>query len=187
MATLPPIIPTVTTDRLVLRPYAAVDAAAVVALAGDWEVARFLLHVPHPYPPELAAGWIATHAEAWLAGAGPTWAIARAADREVIGTVSLRWTPRHARAELGYWLGRAHWGQGYAVEAGRAAARWAFDRLDIGRLCAQHLGGNERSARVLRALGMRLEGVRRQHLRKGGVMHDVHLYARLRGDPEPPT
>ena len=45
-------------------------------------------------------------------------------------------------------------------------------------------GGNERSARVLRALGLRLEGVHRQHLRKGGVMHDVHRYGRLRGDPE---
>ena len=40
--------------------------------------------------------------------------------------------------------------------------------------------GNDRSARVLLALGMQPEGVRRQHLRKGGEIHDVHLYGRLR-------
>ena len=185
VAALPPVIPIVTTARLRLRPFAAVDAATVVALAGDWEVARFLLHVPHPYPPELAVAWIASHAETWLAGGGPTWAIARAADDELLGTVSLRWTARHARAELGYWLGRAHWGQGYALEAAGAATAWAFEHLEVGRVHAQHLGGNHRSARTLRALGMQLEGVRRQHLRKGGVLHDVHDYGRLRADPWP--
>jgi len=182
VAPLPPVIPTVATERLWLRPFAAVDAADVVGLAGDPEVARYLLHVPHPYPPELATAWIASHAETWLAGGGPTWAITRAADRALIGSISLVWTPRHRRAELGYWLGRAHWHQGYAVEAGRAVVRWAFDHLDVGRVHAQHLGGNDRSARVLLALGLRPEGVRRQHLRKGGVFHDIHLYGRLRTD-----
>ena len=182
MAPLPAVIPTVSTARVRLRPFAPVDAPAVVALAGDREVARYLLHVPHPYPPELAASWIATHAETWLAGAGPTWAIERADDRTVVGTISLRWTPRHGRAELGYWLGRAHWGHGYAVEAGRAAVQWAFDHLDVHRVHADHLAGNDRSARVLLALGMQAEGVRRQHLRKGGVIHDVHLYGCLRTD-----
>lgn len=186
MPSLPPVIPTVDTARLRLRPFSAVDAGDVVTLADDWEVARFLLHVPHPYPPELASSWIAGHLETWLAGGGPTWAIARADDRAPIGTVSLRWTARHARAELGFWLGRAHWGHGFAVEAARAAIGWGFAQLDLVRVYAQHLAGNDRSARVLRAAGLRFEGVRRAHLRKGGVFHDLHLYGRLRDDPPDP-
>lgn len=185
MAALPPLIPTVATARLALRAFTALDAPAVVALASDAEVARYLLNVPHPYPPELAGAWIATHADAWLAGAGPTWAITRAAGGDVLGSISLRWVARDRRAELGYWLGRAHWGHGFAVEAARAAVDWAFASLEVGRVHAQHLGGNERSARVLRAVGMQPEGVRRQHLRKGGILHDVHLYGRLRTDPPP--
>lgn len=185
MPTLPPVIPTVPTARLLLRPFTALDAPAVVALAGDAEVARYLLHVPHPYPAELAPAWIASHADTWIGGGGPTWAIARAADRAPLGAVSLRWTARDARAELGFWLGRAHWGHGFAVEAAGAAVAWGFAQLDLARVYAQHLGGNERSARVLRAIGMQPEGVRRQHLRKGGALHDVHLYGRLRGDPPP--
>jgi ribosomal-protein-alanine N-acetyltransferase len=181
---LPPVIPTVATGRLRLRPFRAADADDVVALAGDAEVARFLLHVPHPYPRELAPAWIATHAETWLAGGGPTWAVTTQAG-VLTGTVSLRWTARHGRAELGFWLGRAHWGHGYGTEAARAAVDWAFAALGVGRVYAQHLAGNERSARVLRAAGLRFEGVRRQHLRKGGVTHDVHLYGRLRDDPPP--
>lgn len=180
---LPPLIPTVTTARLVLRPFAPIDAADVVALANDAEVARYLLHVPHPYPAELAPGWIATHAETWLSGNGPTWAITRRDDGRLAGTVSLRWNARHAHAELGYWLGRAHWGHGFGTEAARAAVAWAFAHLDVVRVHASCLDGNERSARVLRAIGMRYEGTRRRHLRKGGVFHDVHLYARLRDDP----
>lgn len=181
---LPPVIPTVATARLRLRPFHAADAGAVVGLAGDAEVARFLLHVPHPYPRELAPAWIATHAETWLAGSGPTWAVTTHAG-VLTGTVSLRWTARHDRAELGFWLGRDHWGHGYGTEAARAAVDWAFARLGVGRVYAQHLAGNERSARVLRAAGLRFEGVQRQHLRKGGVAHDVHLYGRLRDDPPP--
>ncbi len=187
MSTLPPAIPSLTAERVRLRPFAAIDAPAVVALAGDWEVARYLLLVPHPYPPELAVTWIASHREGWLAGHGPIWAIERRADRALLGTVSLRWTPRHARAELGYWLGRAHWGQGYAVEAGLLALRWGFAHLALERMWAQHLGGNERSGKVLRALGLQPEGVRRQHLRKGAVPHDVHLFGRLRGDAVAPA
>jgi RimJ/RimL family protein N-acetyltransferase len=176
------VIPTVITARLRLRAFAAVDGPVLAALANDVEVAQYLLHVPYPYPSELAPAWIGTHHDTWLAGAGPTWAIERTADGALMGTVSLRWTARHARAELGYWLGRAYWGQGFGVEAARAALEWGFANLGVERIHAQHLAGNERSARVLLAIGMRYEGVRRQHLRKGGVLHDVHLYGRLRGD-----
>lgn len=177
---LPPAIPPLETERLRLRAFAAMDAETVATLAGDAVVARYLLHVPHPYPRPLADDWIASHAEAWQRGGSPTWAIERRRDRRLIGTVSLRWMPRHDRAELGYWIGRRHWGRGYAREAAAAAVAFAFDTLGAHRVYAQHLGGNDRSAAVLRAIGMTAEGVRRQHIKKDGAYHDLHSYALVR-------
>lgn len=189
VTSLPTEIPTLTTARLHLRPYAIADAPAVVALTADESVGRYLLHVPHPYPLEDAEAWIAEHAETWSRGGGVTWAIARR-DDVVIGTASLRWVRRHHHAELGYWLGREHWGHGFAVEAATAALDCAFDLLGCVRVFAQHLVDNHRSARTLERLGMVREGVRRSHIRKHGIYHDVVQLGLLRDErrarPHPP-
>lgn len=182
MARLPATIPTLSTPRLRLRPFVDGDAAAVTALAGDAEVSRYLLHVPHPYPAGLADDWIAHRREAWSQGQGATWAITRRDDGTLLGTTSLRWVRRHDHAELGYWLGRAHWGHGYAVEAAGRAVEFGFEVLRCARVFAQHLGGNERSARVLARLGMTAEGVRRAHIKKAGAYHDTFQFGVLRDE-----
>jgi len=182
VARLPASIPTITTARLRLRPFAPSDAAGVTALAGDAEVSRYLLHVPHPYPAGLAEEWIASHRDAWTQGQGASWAITIAGDGTLVGTTSLRWVRRHDHAELGYWLGRAHWGHGYALEAASAAVDFAFSTLACARVFAQHLGGNERSAKVLAKLGMTAEGVRRAHIKKQGAYHDTFQFGVLRDE-----
>ena len=55
------MMPTLETERLILRPFRREDAGAVATLAGNWEVARMLSRVPHPYPLEMAEEWIASH------------------------------------------------------------------------------------------------------------------------------
>ncbi|MBZ0236490.1 MAG: GNAT family N-acetyltransferase [Deltaproteobacteria bacterium] len=180
MARLPASIPTLTTARLRLRAFAPGDAAAVTVLAGDAEVSRYLLHVPHPYPTGLAEEWIASHRDTWTQGQGATWAVTRSPDGAVVGTTSLRWVRRHDHAELGYWLGREHWGHGYALEAAAATVAFAFTTLGCARVFAQHLGGNERSAKVLARLGMTAEGVRRAHIKKQGAYHDTYQFGVLR-------
>jgi RimJ/RimL family protein N-acetyltransferase len=182
VARLPASIPTLTTSRLRLRPFVAHDAAAVAAIAGDAEVSRYLLHVPFPYPAGLADEWIATHRDVWTQGGGVTWAVTAATGGTLLGTASLRWVRRHDHAELGYWLGRAHWGHGYALEAASCALDFAFTTLECARVFAQHLGGNERSARVLARLGMTAEGVRRAHIKKAGVYHDTYQFGLLRDE-----
>lgn len=182
MARLPASIPPLTTARLRLRPFVSSDAAAVTALAGDAEVSRYLLHVPHPYPAGLAEEWIASHRDAWTQGHGASWAVTVAADATLVGTASLRWVRRHDHAELGYWLGRAHWGHGYAFEAAASAVDFAFGTLGCARVFAQHLDGNERSARVLERLGMIAEGVRRAHIKKQGAYHDTYQFGVLRDE-----
>ena len=179
---LPAVQPELATARLRLRALVAADAAAVVRLADDRAVSEFMLHMPHPYPPPAADDWIREAIDDWQVGGSPTWAITRRRDRALVGAIWLRWAPRHARAELGYWLGRRHWGQGYAREAAAAAVDFGFDVLATHRVFAQHLDGNDRSGALLRAIGMRFEGVRRGHVRQGPRFRDLHGYAITRDD-----
>ena len=175
--------PTLRTSRLRLRPLRAADAAAIVTLAGDARVSRWLLTVPHPYPAELATSWIARTHDEWRAGTAVTWAIVE--DGALVGAISLRLVARHDHAELGYWLGVPAWGRGLATEAARAVIGHAFRVLGLVRVFAQHLGGNPASGRVLVKVGMAPEGVRRRHVRKRGRYHDAHQYAVLREDWRP--
>jgi RimJ/RimL family protein N-acetyltransferase len=60
--------------------------------------------------------------------------------------------------EVGWTVGRKHWGKGYAPEAGRAACAWAHDELRARHIVSLIYPGNERSIRVAEKLGERLEG-----------------------------
>ncbi|MEZ4401619.1 MAG: GNAT family N-acetyltransferase [Kofleriaceae bacterium] len=182
---LPTTQPELFTERCWLRRFSSADADALVEIADDPEVARFLLHLPHPYPREFAVEWLAAVADEWVSGGSPTWAIERRAGRALMGTVWLRWAPRHDRAELGFWLGRRFWGHGYAREAAAAALDFGFDVLRTERVYAQHLDGNQRSAGVLTGLGLRFEGIRRRHIKRAGVHRDLHGYGLLRDERAP--
>jgi len=171
--------PVLITDRLSLRPFAAADAPVVHELAGAWAVADTTLHIPHPYPKGGAEAWIATHGEAWEKRLVATFAIASRENGGVLGAIGLTFAMQHARAELGYWIGLPYWNQGYCTEAGRAVLEFAFTTLALHRVQARHLTRNPASGRVMQKLGMRLEGVHREAIRKGEQFEDLALYAIL--------
>src|SRR5262245_10759988 len=157
--------PTIRTERLVLRPFVQSDAVAVATVLDDAAVGHYLLHVPHPYSDLEALRWITGWTRRWLSGRGVALAITR--HSAIIGATTLTVRPDHRRAELGYWLGRAHWGQAFASEAAAALLDWGFRELRLERVFAQYLDDNRRSGRVLEKLGMLREGVRRGHVKKG--------------------
>lgn len=177
--------PTLTTARLVLRPFAEADAPAVHAYVADREMASTTAAIPHPYPEGATEAWIATHTQRHEAGEAVILAITLRGTGELAGSIEIRLIPPHRRAELGYWIGRPHWGRGYATEASAALLRWAFDALDLHRVHAAHLARNPASGAVLRKIGMRHEGRLRSHFEKWGVMEDLDVYGLLAGELPP--
>lgn len=173
-------IPTLTTKRVLLCPFAPTDAVRVQALAGAPEVAATALNIPHPYPDGAAGAWIARHAGDADEGIRLTWAIVRRSDEALLGAITLGLTARHERGSLGYWLGVPYWNQGYTTEAARRVTAFAF--LDFGcyRIEAGCFPRNVASARVMEKTGLRYEGVLRGYLRKGDQYEDVAMYALLR-------
>lgn len=177
--------PTLTTARLVLRPYAAQDAAAVHAHLQDREVASTTAMIPHPYPAGAAEEWIATHAARHQVGEAAVLAITLRDTGALIGSIEMRVEAAHRRGDLGYWIGRAHWGQGYATEAADALLRWGIGTLGLHRVFATHMSRNPASGAVLRKIGMRHEGTLRRHILKWGVLEDLELYGILEDELPP--
>ena len=173
------------TERLKLRPLQADDAAALHRLVNDWEVAKTLARVPFPYPHDLADEWIASTLAQIAAGTAWHLAVTRLDDgtEALLGCVGLTLDPKNPReAELGYWIGRRHWGQGLGSEAAGRLAHWALANLDIDRLVASALVDNERSAAVLRRIGFKESGAGSQEfISRGGAM-PVRLFSATRMD-----
>jgi len=141
-------IPRLTTERLVLRGLREDDLDAYAAAVGDPEVMAF---VGRNRPLSRGEAWreIAMFLGGWALHGLGQWAVERRADGMLLGRAGLWHPPDWPGLEVGWVLGRAHWGQGYATEAGGAAVAWAGD-VDLVSLIAP---GNARSVRVAAKLG----------------------------------
>ena len=175
--------PTLTTKRLTLRPFVLDDAWDVERLAGMREIADTTLNIPHPYPVGAATRWIETHAPAWAAGTGVTYAIVETSTGKLAGVVSLMQIHReHRRAELGYWIAVDHWNNGFATEASASILDFAFQTLGLHRIESTHFVRNPASGKVMQKLGMQQEGIERDCAVKWDRYESLVRYAIL--EPE---
>lgn len=169
--------PTLQTARLILRAIRVADAGAIQRLAGDRAVAATTLRIPHPYEDGMAEQWIATLEPAALDGTHLALAITRREEDKLIGAIGLTFHRANDSAELGYWIGRPYWDQGYATEAAQALVRHGFESLALNRIYAHHFIHNPASGRVLRKAGLRYEGRMIQAVKKWNEYVDIELYA----------
>ena len=172
--------PTIETTRLILRPFELSDAAVVQQLAGEREIADTTLTIPHPYEDGMAESWIETHEPEFEAGEVATFAITLRRNSELIGAIGLTLDRLQDKAELGYWIGKPFWNQGYATEAAKAIIQYGFDDLGLNRIGSRHMSRNPSSGRVMEKAGMQLEGKERQGTVKWGKHEDLLLYGILR-------
>jgi RimJ/RimL family protein N-acetyltransferase len=175
-------IPTFITARLKLRPFTLDDAPAVKELAGAREIAATTVNIPHPYEEGMAEEWIGTHQAAFDRGEAVTFAMSFRTDAQLIGAIGISIDQSHRLAEMGYWVGKPYWNQGYCTEAAREVLRYAFDVLGLNRVQALHMTRNPASGRVMQKVGMAYEGTLRQALFRWGEFQDAAIYAILRDE-----
>lgn len=168
-----------TTVRLLLRPFDLADAPVVQTLAGDKEIAATTLNIPHPYENGVAEKWIASLARNFAAGRSVTFAVTRRNDKMLMGAIGLEISRKHRHAEIGYWIGKPFWNQGYCTEGVKALLQYGFDILDLQRIFAHHLTRNPASGRVMHKVGMVHEGCLRKHVLKWNVFEDLEVYGLL--------
>lgn len=175
--------PTLRTPRLTLGAFTADDAPELQRLAGAREIADTTLAIPHPYELDHAMAWIGQQRREASRGRAINFAIRLRTGGALIGSVGLRdIDPEHLQAELGFWIGREWWGNGYAREAAAAVIDFGFDSIGLNRICAHHMERNPSAGKVLQGAGMLREGLLRQRVRKWGAYEDVVVYAILRED-----
>ncbi len=141
------------TERLLLWPAWPEDADTLYRAIADESIVRNLAKVPWPYTPSDAEYFASMQAEdhypsalLWLrTGAAPVF----------VGTCGL--AEHEGEPELGYWIARKHWGQGYATEAAKAMVG-AAKALGHKRLVSGHFTDNPASGRVLRKTGFKPTG-----------------------------
>ena len=171
----------VQTDRLVLRPFAASDFDALLAIQSRADVARYLYWDPRTAAEVRETLDTKVRATAIIAeGDNLSLAAVLSESGEMIGDCSLRWaSAEHRQAEIGFVFHPDHHGQGYATEAARALLALAFEDLRAHRVFGRLEARNTASARVLERLGMRKEAhlIENEHV-KGEWQSEV-VYALL--------
>lgn len=153
---------TLQTERLLLRPYRREDAPAVAEACRDDLIQRWL-PLPNPYTDADALTWCTEVAPRFReTGEGIEWAAIGVGDERLIGSFGLKRTDWRARSsEIGYWVAPWARGQGLAVEAVQAVARWLLFEQRFERMVLRAATGNHASQRVAEKAGMTREGVAR--------------------------
>ena len=175
-------LPTLVTDRLILRKMTPNDAEAVFAYASDPELTRYVIWETHRSIEDSKA-FLDLVTGKYESGGEPEWGIVYKGDHRFVGTCGIvSWEPYHARAELGYALSRDYWGRGLMAEAVRAMISFGFREMNLNRIEARCIAENTASARVMEKAGMLYEGtLRRRELIKGEY-RDIKLYSILRDE-----
>ncbi|MEQ1578760.1 MAG: GNAT family N-acetyltransferase [Hyphomicrobium sp.] len=148
------------TNRLILRPLRQDDAPSIALHAGDWAVASMTARIPYPYDESLSQQWISGLEEGEFVRGIEF-------NGELIGATG--YFPHDDDAvEIGYWIGKPWWGQGFATEAARELVRYCFTTAGIKRLVCCHFIDNPGSQRVIEKLGFKSLGACRAYCEARG-------------------
>lgn len=173
------------TERLLLRPFKASDAAAAYKnWTSDDEVTKFLRWPTHS-DPSVTERVVSDWAEQSRNADFYQWAIVLKELGEPIGTISV--VERNESlgiVHIGYCIGRRWWRRGITSEAFRAIIPFLFDEVGANRIESQHDPNNPRSGDVMKACGLTYEGTLRQADFSNQGVVDAAVYSILRSEWE---
>ena len=173
-------LPVLETQRLILRRIGRRDAKDIFAYASDPEVARHVLWTPHSSIRD-SRRYVRWMKRQYRNGDPSSFAIELKETGRMIGTIGfVSCSPEDGLVEVGYSIGREHWGRGYTTEALRTVLDFAFTELGVYRVEGRYEWDNPASGRVMEKCGMRLEGTLRGAVFNKGRHADVCVRAILR-------
>lgn len=174
--------PTIESERLLLRRMLRRDASDMFEYSRDPEVTKYLLWEPHP-DKYYTTRYLTYIQSRYRSGDFFDWAVTLRSSEKMIGTCGFtRFNFDAHSAEVGYVLNPEYWGKGIAPEAVRLVMNFGFGELDLHRIEAKYMIGNDRSCRVMEKMGMQPEGVSRDSMFVKGKYVSVGTYAILRDE-----
>ena len=168
-------MPTLYTERLILRPMQVSDAEHMFDYAKRLDVTAYLLWSPHPSV-QYTKDYLRYIRSRYALGEFYDWAVVDRTDGRMIGTCGFtRFDLPHNGGEIGYVLNPDYHGRGYGSEAAERVLRYGFEVLGLHRIEAKFMEGNAASLHVMEKLGMTLEGYRRDGMLVKGTYRTIGI------------
>src|SRR5690625_3229492 len=178
---------TLETERLLLRTLTSDDSDRIEELAGDYDVAKSTLNIPHPYPKGTAIQFIESILNAEKNNKIVMFAITEKESQLLIGLINISLTAPYKRGELAYWVGKQYRGKGYGTEATKKVLEVGFNHLNLNKIFAASFTSNPGSWRIMEKVGLKYEGTLKQHVARFGQFYDLAYYGLLKEEFEANT
>ena len=173
-------MPELETDRLKFRAIKKADFNDIYEYSSNPQTSQYLLWSPHNSL-EYTKHFIDIILAKYKCGDYHDWAIVLKENKKMIGTCGFtRIDEYNKTAEIGYVLNPQYWGMGLATEAAKRVLQFAFEELDMNRVEARFLFGNEASLKVMNKIGMKFEGYIRESLLVKGKYKTVGVSSILK-------
>ena len=143
-------IPTIETERLILRPLTVEDAEEAFEWTSDDRVSRYMIYTTHS-DISVTKAWLESTADLeneYL------WGFVRKSDGKLIGSGSIRYRTDEQRWSFGYNLRYNCWNQGYTTEATLRMMDYVREKHGAKRFVAEHDIRNPASGRVMEKCGL---------------------------------
>jgi RimJ/RimL family protein N-acetyltransferase len=151
------IIPSVETERLILRPFVKTDLEPFADMVADMEVIRRATYDGTPMTRSQAWNWLCLMLGHWHMRGFGIWAVEEKLSGVLIGRIGLQFLDWFEDVELVWMLAKSAWGNGFAGEGARAAIDFGLNDLDLPRIAAVIHQDNQPSIRLAERLGMEME------------------------------
>ena len=165
------------TNHLLLRKFRVDDVQDFfVRVGGNANVTKYMLWEPHQSIEDTKSS-VDKVLKRYEEGVCYTWAIALKEDDSVIGRIDLlRFDEVEHSCSFAYMIGDAYWGKGYGTEALSAILAYAFEKMQIEVVVADHMSENKASGAVMRKVGMHFVGTHSAKYEKDGAVMDADEY-----------
>ncbi len=173
-------LPSLQTERLILRKMTLRDVNDLYEYASEPEVAKFVTwdyHKNISYSKKFLKSILKKYKEHKVA----PWGILLKENNKLIGTGGyVWWMPNHKSAEIGYALSMRYWNRGLMTESVKEIIRFGFEKMELNRIEARCKLNNIASEKVMQKCGMKFEGILRQQMFVKNEFHDLKMYSILR-------
>jgi ribosomal-protein-alanine N-acetyltransferase len=174
--------PVIHTKRLILRLFSPEDIVQLEQYADDKDILATTSASEVPQQGKIIE-WIKIRKERYEKRQGIDFAIIKRDEDRIIGAIGLGFEYKNDESmQLGYWIGKGHWNQGYCTEAAREVLKYGFTTLGLHRIFSRAFTSNPASGRVLEKIGMKHEGTLREAYKHGDKFENMECYGLLKTD-----
>lgn len=177
-------MPTLLTERLILRPMCVADALDMYDYAKRAELTKYLLWSPHPSP-EYSKTFLKFVEKRYRTGQFYDWGLVEKQSGRMIGTCGFTSIDTdHRKGEVGYVINPDFQRRGYAPEAAAKILEFGFVELGLNRIECRFMQENEASLKVMKKLGMTFEGYMRDAMYVKGEYRTIGVCSILKEEYE---